>query len=325
MRCNRVVALLACGFACVFACNAAHAQYPTRPVKLVVPYIAGSAPDVVARKLGERLGQLLGQTMVIENRPGAGGNLGSDFIAKAAPDGYTIGIATSSSHAGNMFLYKRVPYDPVRDFTAISLAVSVPSLMVVEADHPARTVRDVVALARARPGALTYASGGVGSIAHLSGAAFASLIGADLLHVPYKGAPEIVASVLAKQVITGFPTFPTAYPMVKAGKLRALATTGEQRNPALPEVPTMVEAYPPGYVLDGWFALVGPAGMPATIVERLHAEIARMQREPVFAAKLTADGTEIRGSASPAEFAAYLKAEQGKWEKVVRAAGATLE
>ena len=321
MQHHRILLLLAAAL----ACGAAHAQYPTRPVKLVVPYIAGSAPDVVARKLGERLGQLLGQGIVIENRPGAGGNLGSDFIAKAAPDGHTIGIATSSSHAGNMFLYKRVPYDPVRDFTAISLVVSVPSLMVVEADHPARTVRDVVTLARARPGVLTYASGGVGSLAHLAGAAFVSLIGGDMLHVPYKGAPEIVASVMAKQVITGFPTFPTAFPLVKAGKLRALATTGEQRNPALPDVPTMVEAFAPGYVLDAWFALVGPAGIAAPIVERLHAEIGKMQREPAVVAKLTADGAELRTSASPAEFAANLRAEQPKWEKVVRAAGATLD
>ena len=321
MQRNRILLPLACAL----ACGAAYAQYPTRPVKLVVPYIAGSAPDVMARKVGERLGELLGQALVIENRPGAGGNLGSDIIAKAAPDGYTIGIATSSSHAGNMFLYKRVPYDPVRDFTAISLVASVPSLMVVEADHPAKSVRDVVALAKARPGAITYASGGVGSLAHLSGAAFVSLIAGDLLHVPYKGAPEIVASIMAKQTITGFPTFPTAYPLVKAGKLRALATTGTRRNPALPEVPTMVEAFPPGYEIDAWFAAVGPAGMPAQIVERLHAEIARMQREPAFVAKLTIDGTEVRGSASPAEFAAYLRAEQPKWEKIVRASGATLD
>ncbi len=312
-------------FLAVLAWPASAQQYPAKPVKFIVPYIAGSAPDVIARHVGVRLAETLGQPFVIENRGGAGGNIGTELLAKSPADGYTIGLGTSSSHAANSFLFKGLRFDPLKDFAPISLVGSTASLLVVPASLPVRDAKELVAYARARPGQLNYASGGSGSLAHLAAEAFRALAGISVVHVPFKGAPEIVQALLSENVSFGMPTFPTAYPQVRAGKLRALATTGGRRNPALPDVPTMAEAFPPGFELDAWFALFAPAGTPRAVVERLHAEVGRMTRDPAFLARFTADGTEPRSSASPEEFAAYLKSEQAKWERVIQLSGARQE
>ena len=303
----------------------AWAQYPSKPVRVIVPYGAGSAPDVIARGVSQRLSEVLGQPFVVDNRVGAGGNIGIGMLARAAPDGYTIGVGTSSSHAANLFLYQSLPFDPVKDFAPISLVASVPSLFVASLSVPARNAQEIASLARAKPGSISYASGGVGSLAHLSGEAFRALSGIDVIHVPFKSAPEIVTSLLSNNVAYGFPTFPTAYPQVKAGKLRALGVTSLKRHPLLPEVPTMLEAYPPGFDLDAWFALFAPAGTPREVVARLHAEIVKMMQDGAFVARFTADGTEVRVSASPDELAAYVRSEIVKWGGIVKASGARLD
>ena len=305
-----------------FAVPAA-AQYPQKPVKLVVPFIPGSAPDVLARNVAERLAQKVGQPVYIENRGGAGGNVGAEFAAKAPADGYTLMLATSS-HVVNPSLYRKVNYDPVRDFTPVALLIKMPSLLVVPPDLPARDVKELIALAKARPGALNYGSGGSGSLAHLSGATFQKAAGVDVVHVPYKGAPEIVTSLLSGQSQYAFPTFSTALPQVKAGKLRALGVTGSKRNPQLPDVPTMTEAMAPGFELEAWFGLWAPAGTPPDIVRRLNADVAAILADPDFRTKLASDGSEVV-SATPEEFAAYVRSEAVKWDNVVRDSGAKVE
>jgi tripartite-type tricarboxylate transporter receptor subunit TctC len=261
--------------------------------------------------------------VVIENRGGAGGNIGAEAAAKAAPDGYTLLLATSS-HVVNPSLYQKVAYDPVRDFTPVALLIKMPSLLVVPPDSPARSVQELVALAKSKPGALNYGSGGAGSLAHLSGATFQKVAGIDVVHVPYKGAPEIVTSLLSGQSQYAFPTFSTALPQVRAGKLRALAVTGAKRNAQLPDVPTMSEAMPPGFELEAWFGLWAPAGTPADIVRRLNADVDAILRDPEFRTKLASDGSEVV-SGTPEEFAAYVRSEAAKWDRVVKDSGARVE
>jgi tripartite-type tricarboxylate transporter receptor subunit TctC len=292
-------------------------------VKLVVPFIAGSAPDVLARNVGERLAAKLGQPVVIENRGGAGGNVGAELVAKAAPDGYTLMLATSS-HVVNTFLYAKAGYDPVKDFTPVALLITMPSLLVVPIDLPVKSVAELIALAKAKPGQLNYGSGGPGSLAHLSGATFAKVAGIDVVHVPYKGAPEIVTALLGGSVQFAFPTFSTALPQVKAGKLRALGVTGARRNPQLPEAPTMLESMSPGFELEAWFGIWAPAGTPPDIVKRLGADVDAMLREPEFRAKLASDGSVVVGG-TPEEFASYVRSEAAKWAKVVQDSGAKVD
>jgi tripartite-type tricarboxylate transporter receptor subunit TctC len=299
------------------------AQYPTKPVKIVVPFIAGSAPDVLARAVGDKLAQRLGQPVVIENRPGAGGNIGAEALARMPPDGYALLLATSS-HVVNPALYGRVGYDPVKDFVPVALLMKLPSLLVVPPDSPATTVGQLVALARAKPGQLNYGSGGAGSLAHLAGATFTAVAGIDVVHVPYKGAPEIITSLLSGQTQFGFPTFSTALPQVKAGKLKALGVTSAKRNPQLPEVPTMQEAMQPGFELEAWFGLWAPAGTPEAIVQRINADTAAALRDPALRAQLASDGSEVV-TATPEEFATYVKTEIVKWSRIVKDSGARVD
>jgi tripartite-type tricarboxylate transporter receptor subunit TctC len=312
------MAVVAAGLA-----GAAHAQYPTKPVKLVVPFIPGSAPDVIARAIGDGLSKSLGQSVIIENRGGAGGNIGAEYGAKQPADGYTLMLATSS-HATNPFLYKQVNYDLLRDFAPVTIVAKMPSLLVVPPALPANNVQELIALAKKDPGRLTYASGGNGSQAHLAGATFRTNAGIDIVHVPYKGAPEIVASLLSGQTSMGFPTFSTAVPHAKAGKLRPLAVTGSSRNPQLPDVPTMLESMTPGFDIVAWFGIVAPAGTPPDLVARLNADLVKLLGDPAFKARMSADGTEVVSS-TPAEFRAYIQSEMVKWEKIVRDAGARVE
>ncbi len=302
----------------------AAAQYPAKPVKLVVPFIAGSAPDALARSVADRLGTRLGQPIVIDNRGGAGGNVGAEHAAKQPADGYTLMLATSS-HLANPLLYGKVGYDPVKDFVPVALLIRMPSLFVVSNDLPVKSVNELIALAKSKPGAMNYGSGGNGSQAHLAGAMFRSSAGLDIVHVPYKGAPEIISSILSGSTQMGFPTFTTALPQVKAGKMKALAVTSPRRNPLLPDVPTLLEAMPNGFDLEAWFGVWAPAGTPAGIVKRLNAEISAVLADPEFRNKLAADGSEVVAKGTADEFEDYVKSENVKWAKVVKDSGARIE
>jgi tripartite-type tricarboxylate transporter receptor subunit TctC len=312
------------GILALAAATPALAQYPNKPVKLVVPFIAGSAPDVLARNVGERLAAKIGQPIVIENRGGAGGNVGAEYAAKQAPDGYTLMLATSS-HLVNPSLYGKVAYDPVKDFAPVALLIRMPSLLIVPNDSPAKNVHELIALAKANPGKFNYGSGGNGSQAHLAGALFKSVTGIDVVHVPYKGAPEIVASMLSGQTQLAFPTFSTALPQVRAGKLRGLAVTSARRNPQLPDVPTLLEAMPNGFELEAWFGLWAPAGTPSDIVKRLNADVGAVLADPEFRAKLAADGSDVVVGGTPDEFAGYVRTETAKWARVVKDSGARID
>ena len=306
------------------AATPAAAQYPNKPIKLVVPFIAGSAPDVLARNVSERLAAKLGQPIVIENRGGAGGNVGAEYAAKQPADGYTLMLATSS-HLVNPSLYGKVGYDPVKDFAPVALLIRMPSLLIVPNDSPAKNVNELIALAKAKPGQLNYGSGGNGSQAHLAGAMFKTVAGIDVVHVPYKGAPEIVASMLSGQTQLAFPTFSTALPQVKAGKLRALGVTSPKRNPQLPDVPTLLEAMPNGFDLEAWFGIWAPAGTPPDLVRKLNADVGAVLADAEFRAKLASDGSEVVTGGTPDEFAGYVKTETAKWAKVVKDSGARID
>jgi tripartite-type tricarboxylate transporter receptor subunit TctC len=313
---------------CLLTAGAAQAQYPDRqypdrPVRLIVPFIAGSAPDVAARQVAQRLTAGLGQQVVVDNKPGAAGNIGAEVAARAAPDGYSLLLMTSS-HVLNPFLYARTHYDAVRDFVPVTMITRIPSLMVVPPSSPARTVMEFVTLAKSMPGTLNYGSGGAGSLAHLSAEAFRLAAGIDYLHVPYKGAPDIVLALLGNQIQVGFPTMPTAFRPAQQGSLRALAVTSAQRTKAMPEVPTLLEAMPDGFALDAWLALAAPAGTPPEIVTRLYAVLVEGLKDPAFRSALDGDGSEVVFN-SPAEFAALLRSEAAKGQALIKRVGVKLE
>ena len=309
--------------AALLAAGAAHADYPDKPVRIVVPFIAGSAPDVAARQVAQRLTGGLGQQFIVENKPGAAGNIGAEVASRATPDGYTLLLMTSS-HVLNRYLYARVNYDAVKDFTPVTMITRIPSLMVVPPSSPARTVLEFVTLAKSMPGKLNYGSGGVGSLAHLSAEAFRFAAGVDYIHVPYKGAPDIVLALLSEQIQVGFPTMPTAVRPAKQGVLRPLAVTSIRRSKVLPDVPTLTEAMPGGFDLDAWLALAAPAGTPPEIVTRLHATLAEGLKDQAFRDALDGDGSEIVLN-SPAEFAILMQGEAAKWQALIKSVGVKLE
>ena len=320
---TRSARLASAATAALLAPSVARAQaWPSKQIRFVVPYIPGSAPDVIARNLAERLGPGLGQSLVIENRPGAGGNIGTELIAKAPADGYTIGLATSAMTT-NPWLYRKVAYDPVADFATINLSISMPHLLVVSADAPVKTVADLVRMFKDAPGKFNYASGGNGSGAHLAAELFKASAGVDLVHVPYKGAPEIITSVIGKSAVCGFPTFATALPHVKGGRLRAIAVTGAKRNHALPEVPAIGETLG-GYEMASWFGLIAPAKTPLEVVRRIDAETQKAFADAAFRDKVQADGSEVV-SMGHAEFAAFMKTDLAKLKRVVELSGARVD
>jgi tripartite-type tricarboxylate transporter receptor subunit TctC len=304
------------------AARAQAGAWPARPLKLIVPFIPGSAPDVLARGLGERLSAALGQPVVIENRAGAGGNIGLDAIAKSAGDGYTIGLGTSSMSI-NPTLYRKVPWDPVQDFTPVHLTYAMPHALIVQADSPIRTVADLVRTLQAAPGKHNYASGGNGSGAHLCAELFKAMAKVDALHVPYRGAPEILTAVMGGSALFGFPTLSTAVPLVKSGKVRALGVTGPRRNPALPDVPTVGDTVA-GFEVVSWFAIVAPARLPGDVTRRLDQELRRILADTAFRDKVQADGTEVVGLGHE-EFATYLRQDLQKWKRAVELSGAKVD
>jgi tripartite-type tricarboxylate transporter receptor subunit TctC len=288
----------------------ARADYPERPIHVIVAFPAGSAVDLVARSVAGRLTSL-GQPVVIENKVGASGNIGHELAARAPKDGYTL-LFTATQLVGNPGLGK-VNYDPVRDFAPVSLTSRIPALLVVPTDSPAKTVADLIAMAKNKPGTLSYASGGNGGIGHFSGELLKANGGnLDIVHVPYKSAAEQVMSVMTSQTAFAYPAMMLALPHVKAGKLRALAVTGNNRNELLPSVPTMKEAMTPGFVLEAWYGLLAPAGVPAEIVNKLNAEIVKILRDPAVRGALVEGSHEVVAS-SPAEFASAIRQDLRVW------------
>jgi tripartite-type tricarboxylate transporter receptor subunit TctC len=318
----RLLALLALAAVSLTA-GSARADYPERPVKIIVAYIAGSAPDVAARQAAERLTAGLGQPFIIDNRPGASGNIGAEIAARAAPDGYTLLLMTGG-YIVNSLLYAKLGYDPLKDFAPITIITRLPSLMVVPPASPARSVAEFIALAKAKPGKLNYGSGGVASLANLSAEAFRLAAGIDYVHVPYKGAPDIVRGLLGNQIDVGFTTMPTAMRFAQQGTLRALAVTSEKRSAVMPDVPTLIEAMPNGFSQEAWLALAAPAGTPPAIVNRLHAILREAANDPTFRSALSSDGSEVVLN-TPAEFGAMLPGELEKYQSLIKRLGIKLE
>jgi tripartite-type tricarboxylate transporter receptor subunit TctC len=307
--------------ACALALTAsqAAAQYPVKPVRFVAPYPAGGVNDIVARILGQRMSQALGQQWIVDNRPGRGGNIGTDVVAKSAPDGYTLVHGGMGSLTLGPFLGK-VPYDSVRDFTPITLTARAPNVLAVHPSLPAKSVKELIALAKARPGELNYATSGVGSTPHLTAALFTSMAGVRMVHIPYKGGPPATTDLLAGQVPIGFAPIPSFLPHIASGKLRGLAVTGMQRSPSLGDLPTVSEAGLPGFEMSPWFGVLAPAGTAGDIVAKLGAELLRILRSPDVVAQFSAQGVDAAHS-TPEEFAGVIKADLRKWGKVIAEGG----
>jgi tripartite-type tricarboxylate transporter receptor subunit TctC len=298
-------------------------SWPARPIRLIVASSPGSGVDLVARVLAQKLGEQLGQQVVVDNRAGAGGNLGAEVAAKSAPDGYTLFMGTPA-HAINASLYRKPGYDFVRDFAPISLATTGHYVLVVNPSVPARSVKEFIALARVRPGKLNYASAGTGNATHLAGELLRALTAIDIVHVPYKGSGPALSDVIAGHVDLMFANLTAAIPHMKSGKLRALAVTGPVRAGSTPELPTLAEAGVPGYAVSAWYGVLAPSATPAEIVTRLNAEIGRALRAPEMRARLAADGADP-APGTPGEFARLIESEVATWAKVIKRAGITPE
>ena len=297
--------------------------FPSKPIRLVVPYPAGGGADTTARFIAPKLQEALGQTIVIDNKPGAGGMIGDEIVAKAQPDGHTL-LMGAFAHAVNPLLYAKMPFRTPEAFAPISLLVTVPELMVITPSHPVKNVAELVALAKAQPGKLSYGSSGNGSAQHLAAELFKLRTGTDIQHVPYKGGSLAVADVAAGHIPFYFGNMSAALPQVRGGRVRALAVTSAQRSPAAPEVPTIAEAGVKDCEISEWNALLAPAGTPAEAIERLHAELVRIMSMADIRVKFADLGEDSIGS-TPAELAAFLRAETAKWGEVVRAANIKVE
>lgn len=300
------------------------AGFPDRALRLVVPFPAGGAADIMARGLAQQLTEQLGQQVVIENRGGAGGTTAAEAVAHAAPDGYTLFFATMGTQAINPSLYPKLRYDPIKDFEYVSLTHTTPRVLVVHPSVPARTVEELIALAKAQPGALTYGSAGNGSSSHLSGALFSSMADVRLLHVPYKGSAPLLNDVLAGRVSMTFDSYAVYAEHIRSGKVRALGVTSLKRMSALPDVPAIAEAGLPGYDVSNWLGLLAPRGTPAAVVDRLHGAVVRGMADESARRRLAGMGIEATSS-TPAEFADLVRTEIPKWEAVVKKSGATVD
>ena len=311
--------------ALALAAPASAQTWPSKPVKIVVPYTPGGATDIFARFVAQKLSQSLGQQFVVDNRPGAGGNIGADIVAKSEPDGYTLVMATVATHAINPSLYARMPYDAVHDFEPVAFVAGVPNVMEVNPKNvKATTVAEFIAEAKAAPGKFSVASSGNGTSIHLSAELFKQMTGVDMVHVPYRGSAPAVNDLIAGQVDVMFDNLPASIQHIRAGSLRPLAVTSAQRSPALPDVPTVAESGVPGYEASSWFALYAPAKTPKEIVERLNAEVRKALEDPDMHKRFADLGGDIRPM-SPAELGAFQKAELEKWAKVVKLSGAKAE
>lgn len=313
------------GVLAVFACGGAAAQaYPVKPVRIVVGFTPGGGNDVISRLVAAKLTTAFGRQFVVENRPGAGGMIGAELVAKAPPDGYTLFLAGVATHGINPNLQKNVPYDAVRDFDPVCLMASAPALLAVHPSLPASSVKQFIALAKARPGDINYASSGVGSSSQLATELFKSMTGTRLVHVPYKGIGAASTDLLSGQVQVMFNAAAALLTHTRSGRMRALGVGSLQRIAAIPEVPTIAESGVPGYQAGSWYGFVAPAGTPRAIVDRLSRETAAAVKAPDIASKLTGEANLVIGS-SPDEFAAHIKGELARIGKVIRDAGIKLE
>jgi tripartite-type tricarboxylate transporter receptor subunit TctC len=303
----------------LLAAAAAAQTYPSRPVRFIVPFAPGGTTDIVARFVAQKLSEDLGQQLVIDNRGGAGGVIGTDLLAKAAPDGYTVML----NHVGvayNVTMYKRLPYDPVRDLLPVSLVGLTPNVLVVNVNLPVKTVKDLIALGKAKPAQIPYGSGGVGSSAHLAVEMFQQLTGTKFVHVPYKGAGPALTDTIAGQVQFMIATMPAAASHIRGGKLRALGVSGNQRSPAFADLPTIAEAGVPGYEYTTWYGILAPAHTPKPVVDRLLGAIHKSLADPALREKLQQNGMEPETN-DPQQFMALLKQDIARWGKIIRAAG----
>ena len=319
-RSPRRLHLLSALLLCV--CTPASAQdYPNRPLRMVVPYAAGGGVDIVARAVSQELAKRIGQPVIVDNRTGAGSNIGSDFVAKAAPDGYTL-LMASPANAINMSLYRKMPYDTQRDLAPVALVGAVPSVLVANPALPATTVAELIALAKAKPGSLNYGSGGSGTSEHLSAEMFKSLAGIDVVHVPYKGGANAMTDVMSGQLSLMFTNMLGAMPHIRSGKLKAIAIADSRRSPSLPDVPTFAEAGFKDYEVSVWWGVMAPARTPAPVVAYLNREIVAALGAPELKERLDGMGARIIGG-TPEQFGAFVAAETGRWARAVQVSGAT--
>jgi len=316
------IAALGVGF-CLTTGEVSAQSYPNKPIRFLIPYAPGGSTTTLSRIYGQFI-EGLGQPVIYDNRPGANGTIASEIAAKAAPDGYTILLGTISTMTINPALYKKIPYDPVKDFAPISIVARMPNILVVNPSVPAKTVKEFIALAKAKPGQLTFCSSGNGSTIHLSGELFKSMAGVDMTHIPYKGGTPAQTDLLGGRITAMFNNISDSIGNVKAGKLRALAVTGAKRSPVAPDVPTMAEAGLPGYEVSSWFGVFAPAGTPREIIQKLHGEIVKAANTQDVKDRLFNFGAEA-STCTPEEFAAIIKADLVKWAKVVKESGASID
>jgi tripartite-type tricarboxylate transporter receptor subunit TctC len=316
-RCLTLATLL------MFACHAWGQSFPSRPIRLVVPSAAGGSTDTVARVVGNAVAASLGVAVVIDNKPGAGGNIASELVAAAAPDGYTL-LVPYGGFAINPSLYPKLAFDSLKDFAPVILLCSVTGILVVNPAVPAQSVSELIALAKAKPGKLNFASAGSGTVTHLAGEEFKMMAGIDVVHVPYKGSSFALNDLMGGQVQMMFANLPGTIQLVEAGKLRVLAVNGAERSPLLPKVPTIAESGLAGYEASTWFGVLAPAGTPKDVVAKLNAEFAKALRSREVAAAFATDGATAAGG-SPEQFGTFIRGEMDKWGKVVRASGAKVD
>jgi len=314
--------VLLAGLALASLAQAQSAAWPAKPVKIVVTFPPGGAPDTIARLLADKWGQSLGQPVTVDNKPGAGGNIGADFVAKSPADGSTLVIGTVGTHAINAALYDKMPYNHIKDFTPITFLASTPNLLVVNKNVPAGTVKELVELAKKTP--LSFGSSGSGTSIHLSGELFNTMAGVKMQHIPYKGRAQAVPDLLGGRIAMIFDNMPSALPLVKAGEVKAIAVTSASRSPAAPNIPTIAESGLPGFEATSWFALYAPAGLPKDVLARINAETVRVMALPDVKEKLSSLGLEV-GTGTPEALGTFMQAETAKWAKVVKESGAKLD
>ncbi|THJ34314.1 tripartite tricarboxylate transporter substrate binding protein [Lampropedia aestuarii] len=319
----RAAAALSLGAALLPSAFAAD-NFPAKPITLVVPFAAGGTTDILARIIGQYMSEDLGQSVVIDNRAGAGGNIGAQMAARAKPDGYTLFMGTVGTHAINESLYKKLPFDPVKDFQPLSRVALVPNLLVANPQQPFKTVQELIDFAKANPGVVNFGSSGNGSSIHLSGELFKQMADIDMQHIPYRGSAPAVADLLGNQVAIMFDNMPSAISHVRSGKLVPIAVTTAERSPELPDVPTIAEAGIPGYEATSWFGLYVTAGTPEPIVAKLHASLVKALQDPKLVQKFADQGSTAY-SETPEEFAAFMASETQKWAEVVKSSGASLD
>ncbi len=308
-----------------FCTSATAADFPTRPLRILTPFSAGSTTDIIARPIAAKLTEAWGQPVVVDNRAGAGGSIAAEITAKATPDGHTLMIGATGPNTVNPSLLKNLSYDSARAFAPITLTAVNNLLLAVATTVPAKTVKELIDLAKAKPGQLRFASSGVGSSPHLAGELFKSLAGVDIIHVPYKGSPQYIVDLLAGRVDMSLGAAGPVIPHAKTGRLRLLGVSASKRDPALPDVPTLAEAGVPGYEVIGWYGLITTAGTPAPVMQKLHAEVTRILKLPEIKTIYANAGMDAVTSKSPAEFAAYIDSERVKWAKVIKTANIRIE